>query len=313
VNSNPASDNTCETQYWVAQDANYNVLGLVDSSGTLVERYEYTPYGQRTVYFSTGANDPALSAAAPESRRVAGQAFGLCDFGHQGLMLDAESGLYYNRARYYHPTLGVFTARDPLGYVDGGSLYQYEKSSPELALDPSGLLVDVTFDLRTGAITARDRDTGKQVTIPAGCAFSGRKPEKLPIFTGKYDILHMPDRPDKGWYNWFRLDPVDSQRYNDRADDHPERDPASPSTPRGLFRLHPGRTSAGCVTVKKEDKTCMEKYNELVNLLRNTKKGSAKDANGHFWDASIDVYGTITVIDSSPTTGPTTQPVMSPL
>ena len=28
------------------QDANYNVLGLMQEGGRLVERYEYTPYGQ---------------------------------------------------------------------------------------------------------------------------------------------------------------------------------------------------------------------------------------------------------------------------
>mgnify|MGYP006294570813 FL=1 len=36
--------------FWVMQDSNYNVLGLVNNAGRLVERYEYTPYGQRTVY-----------------------------------------------------------------------------------------------------------------------------------------------------------------------------------------------------------------------------------------------------------------------
>jgi hypothetical protein len=40
------------------QDANWNVLGIVNSTGVLGERYEYTPYGQRTVYFSPGVNDP---------------------------------------------------------------------------------------------------------------------------------------------------------------------------------------------------------------------------------------------------------------
>jgi hypothetical protein len=30
--------------YWLLQDANYNVIGVVNSSGTLVERYEYSAY-----------------------------------------------------------------------------------------------------------------------------------------------------------------------------------------------------------------------------------------------------------------------------
>ena len=130
INSDPAADNSCETAYWVCQDANYNVLGLVDSAGTLKERYEYTPYGQRTVFFSPGSNDTDLMAPTPISRRIpftggVNQPYGLNEFGHQGLYHDEESGLIYNRARELHPTLGRFMQRDPLGYVDGGSLYEY--------------------------------------------------------------------------------------------------------------------------------------------------------------------------------------------
>ena len=43
--------------YWVLQDANYNVLGIVEDDGGLKERYEYTPYGQRVAYESAGSAD----------------------------------------------------------------------------------------------------------------------------------------------------------------------------------------------------------------------------------------------------------------
>jgi RHS repeat-associated protein len=56
--------------------------------------------------------------------------------GHQGLMLDSETGLYYNRARMLHPTLG----RDPLGYIGGVNLYGYARNTPILLRDPLGLL-----------------------------------------------------------------------------------------------------------------------------------------------------------------------------
>lgn len=57
--------------------------------------------------------------------------------GHQGLMHD-PTGLVYNRARMLHPLLGRFTQRDPLGYVDGMSLYAgYHLMS--WGLDPSGM------------------------------------------------------------------------------------------------------------------------------------------------------------------------------
>ena len=68
-----------------------------------------------------------------------GELGGLCDIGHQGLLLDKEFGLYYNRARYLNPRLGRFMQRDPAGYVDGMSLYEYVHSTPILALDPIGL------------------------------------------------------------------------------------------------------------------------------------------------------------------------------
>jgi hypothetical protein len=69
LNPSPSSGNTCSTMYWAMQDANWNVLGVVDSSGALKERYEYTPYGQRTVFFGPGSNDPGCYAATIGSRR----------------------------------------------------------------------------------------------------------------------------------------------------------------------------------------------------------------------------------------------------
>ncbi|MGB2986229.1 MAG: RHS repeat-associated core domain-containing protein, partial [Phycisphaerae bacterium] len=39
------------------QDANWNVIGLTDLGGSLVERYVYTPYGEITVHQETGYGD----------------------------------------------------------------------------------------------------------------------------------------------------------------------------------------------------------------------------------------------------------------
>lgn len=53
--------------------------------------------------------------------------------------LGSQGGLIYNRARELHPRLGRFMQRDPLGYVDGMSLYQYLNSHPVMATDSLGL------------------------------------------------------------------------------------------------------------------------------------------------------------------------------
>ena len=45
--------------------------------------------------------------------------------------LDAEIGLYYNRARYYDPNVGRFIQEDPIGFAAGSSnLYTYTGNSP---------------------------------------------------------------------------------------------------------------------------------------------------------------------------------------
>ena len=43
------------SDYWVVQDANYNVVGVVNEHGRLSERYEYTPYGHRVVFITAGS------------------------------------------------------------------------------------------------------------------------------------------------------------------------------------------------------------------------------------------------------------------
>ena len=56
-----------------------------------------------------------------------------------GYWRDTETGLYHVRHRMYHVRLGLWLIRDPEGYVDGMSLYQYVQSGPLNATDPQGL------------------------------------------------------------------------------------------------------------------------------------------------------------------------------
>src|SRR5690606_23148077 len=62
--------------------------------------------------------------------------------GYAGYEWDAAVELYHVRHRVYDPELGRWTRRDPLGYVDGMSLYEYVQSRAALAKDPSGLAGD---------------------------------------------------------------------------------------------------------------------------------------------------------------------------
>ncbi|MCC5830341.1 MAG: RHS repeat-associated core domain-containing protein, partial [Phycisphaeraceae bacterium] len=92
-------------------DANKNVTALIDATtGNVVERYLYDPYG-RVMVLDDGWNTVAWSASRKNEILFAGYRY------------NPETGYYHARHREYHPLLGRFMQRDPLGYVDGGNLY----------------------------------------------------------------------------------------------------------------------------------------------------------------------------------------------
>jgi len=116
-----------ETLYYT-QDANFNVTALVNTSGTVLERTMYDPYGKPTFYDANWANPSDSSAYANEVLFA-------------GYRYDTETGLYHVRHRAHHPTLGRWMQRDPVGYDDGLHLYAYALTNPVLYIDPMGLSV----------------------------------------------------------------------------------------------------------------------------------------------------------------------------
>jgi RHS repeat-associated protein len=89
-----------------------------------VERFSYDAYGQPTVMDGSFGSRGASSYD--------------WEVRYAGYRWDGESGLYQVRFRYLHPVLGRWVSRDPLGYVDGMSLYQYGRSAPLHWVDPFG-------------------------------------------------------------------------------------------------------------------------------------------------------------------------------
>ena len=57
-----------------------------------------------------------------------------------GQQWDEETGLYYNRHRYYDPAQGRYITQDPIGLMGGWSLYTYPLN-PVINTDPLGLEV----------------------------------------------------------------------------------------------------------------------------------------------------------------------------
>lgn len=98
-------------------DALGSTVALGDGTGMLQTQYTYEPFGYAT---QTGqANSSSYKYTGRE---------------------DDGSGLYYYRARYYHPRLQRFIAEDPIGFAGGDmNIYAYVGNNPHRWIDPTGL------------------------------------------------------------------------------------------------------------------------------------------------------------------------------
>lgn len=96
-------------------------------------------------YLSDPAGDIAVEMsykAWGEAREViseAAKATGITNpLRFQGQYYDAETGLHYNRHRYYDPQLGRYHSKDPIGLIGGSNAYCYGPNPVEW-VDPHGL------------------------------------------------------------------------------------------------------------------------------------------------------------------------------
>lgn len=100
------------------RDHQGSVRFLVDETGQSVNAYDYDSFGRVLVRQESVPNP----------------------FTYTGRELDAETGFYYYRARYYDPQIGRFVSADPLGLLSGQpNFYAYTSNNPVNSVDPSGL------------------------------------------------------------------------------------------------------------------------------------------------------------------------------
>ncbi|MCZ7518557.1 RHS element core protein [Escherichia albertii] len=82
-----------------------------------------------------------------------------------GQQYDEESGLYYNRNRYYDPLQGRYITQDPIGLAGGLNLYHYPLN-PILKIDPLGL--------NQNPIPGANSQAGKEIAGYVNSASEGR-------------------------------------------------------------------------------------------------------------------------------------------
>ena len=116
--------------YWLHWDQIGRPAMATDSTGSVVWAASYLPFGGiDLVWADTGV--------LTQNLRFPGQWF------------QAETGLHQNWMRDYDPTTGRYLQADPLGLVDGPSVYGYVRQSPGRYVDPAGLW-QFTFTIGVG-------------------------------------------------------------------------------------------------------------------------------------------------------------------
>jgi RHS repeat-associated protein len=91
------------TNYYFTHDHENSVREMTNASGALVARYDYDPYGRRTLVSGTD----------------------LADFGFTGDYYHVASGLNLTMTRAYDANLGRWLSRDTIGENGGINLYAY--------------------------------------------------------------------------------------------------------------------------------------------------------------------------------------------
>jgi RHS repeat-associated protein len=104
---------------WMLTDHLGSVRDLVNNNGTVVNHFTYGSFGNVI---------SSMSGATVDTR-----------YKYTGREFDAETGMYYYRARYYDAQVGKFISQDPIGFQAGdANLYRYVANSPLGVTDPTG-------------------------------------------------------------------------------------------------------------------------------------------------------------------------------
>ncbi|MDR2407488.1 MAG: RHS repeat-associated core domain-containing protein, partial [Bacteroidales bacterium] len=124
-----------EERLYSLADPNWNVIALVDTSGSVVERMKYDAFGKITWL---NANFSTKNSSDYNWNRT-----------FTGQILDSETGLILYRRRLYSTRLGRFISKDPIEYDNGDNcLYVYVMNKPLVYIDTFGLAPVGTFDIK---------------------------------------------------------------------------------------------------------------------------------------------------------------------
>ena len=132
--------------YYYLLNVQGDVVALMSSSGTIVARYSYDPWGVPTVKNASGA--------VMTSSTFIGNVNPLR---YRGYYYDTETGFYYLQSRYYDPVIGRFISADTFATTDcngflSSNMFAYCENNPVNGKDPNGEWVHLAVGAVVGGV-----------------------------------------------------------------------------------------------------------------------------------------------------------------
>nr|WP_289623609.1 RHS repeat-associated core domain-containing protein [Paracidovorax valerianellae] len=135
--------------YWYQCDQIGTPQELTDEEGRIAWAADYKVWGEarvRETALRTGTDDGSVQRRTGHGPMGWGEAASAHrppahvdqPFRFQGQQFDEETGLHYNRFRYYDPVVGRFVSQDPIGLRGGTNLFTYAPNPIDWS-DPWGL------------------------------------------------------------------------------------------------------------------------------------------------------------------------------
>jgi RHS repeat-associated protein len=126
----------------------------------------------------------------------AGRSLSDCPFRWQGQYEDSETGLYYNRFRYYSPDEGMYLSQDPIGLAGNNpTLYGYVHDPNSwvdvLGLKPKETPLPSTIDLKPGTAHVIERHVSNDPDWDHKSKWYGNRSDWK---TTSRDTFRNPDR-----------------------------------------------------------------------------------------------------------------------
>ncbi|OIO01363.1 MAG: hypothetical protein AUJ51_08505 [Elusimicrobia bacterium CG1_02_56_21] len=208
-----------KTNYFYHADALGNITAITDDTNQIIETYKYKAYGQPTIKNAQG--QLINSSTIGNTRMFTAREY------------EAETGLYYYRARYMDPARGAFTQEDPIKFKGGSlNLFGYVNNVPTKYIDATGMdaVIYNTDLLHLGLRidNGTDSDGNPQYKYAEFYANPGNLKDLLknvvPFIGGGGEISVSDTPPGTGLYHWdtfvrIKQSPSEDRRMISRVED----------------------------------------------------------------------------------------------